>query len=122
MDVNVLVVGAGDRVARWTRWLEGAGWNAFVCAGPELAWECPRIHGERCARRELADVAVITPDGQPDDAERICTRLPDDGTTITVTEAEIPFGQGVSIPHPSPGPLVDAVRAALLARTPATGP
>lgn len=89
--VSVLVVGEDTwRSRRWTAWLDEAGFATSGCPGPHIAERCPRLDGERCALRELFDVAVI--DGRPtpeDDlhggwVEGVCTKEPDDGRTVFV--------------------------------------
>lgn len=116
-DVNVLVVGDDpDRLGRWSAWLEQAGWTAFVCLGPPLTWECPRLDGEPCPRRELADVAVVALSLDEWGAERLCTKVPDDGTTVLLGDAAVSLRfreKGIEVSEPAPGVLISAVRDAL---------
>jgi hypothetical protein len=109
-------------VARWTEWLEAAGFVVASCPGPHLAWPCGRVAGERCPLRELADVAVVD---LPDDGatelyagwgDRICTTLPDDRTNVFVPapglRLDLPSGV-VQLRHPVTEPwLVGSVREA----------
>ena len=109
-------------VARWTEWLEAAGFAVASCPGPHLAWPCGRLTGERCALRELADVAVVDlPDDgatelYSDSGDRICTTLPDDGTNVFVPAPSLRMDlppRTVRLRHPVTEPwLVGAVREA----------
>lgn len=115
-DVNVLVVSDDARqLWRWSTWLEQAGWTALVCPGPRVMWGCPRLDGEPCPRRELADVAVVAPSADDWDEERVCTKVPDDGRTVVLGQGAVPHSvreRGVDVSEPAPGLLIDAVRNA----------
>lgn len=80
----------GARAARWGVWLEQAGFFTTTCPGLYLSNQCPRFNGEPCPRRELVEVAVVDLDSaEPaqlcgDWAQRTCTKLPDDGSTVFV--------------------------------------
>ena len=84
-----------SRASRWAQWLEQVGFITLTCQGPDLAWQCPRLEGQRCPRRELADVAVVEL-GPPVWTEphggwtaRSCTKLPDDGSTVFVHQPHL---------------------------------
>jgi len=91
-EATVLIVGENPaRTSTWRDWLERAGYSTLICPGPTLT-PCPRLGAARCALREIADVAVVEVQG-PGEAhpygewhEHACTRLPDDGTTIFVSD------------------------------------
>jgi hypothetical protein len=70
------------RAERWAAWLEHAGFETFACPGPGVAWNCPRVYGGRCVRREMVDAAVV--DLACDEEASNCTTVPDDGTTVFV--------------------------------------
>lgn len=110
------------KTSQWCAWLEQAGFASFSCPGPRLAWQCLRLHGEPCPRRELADVAVV--DVQSFDpiessggyAETSCTKLPDDRSTVFVRIPNVgPRGQQEELhltPPVAPGSLIAAARTA----------
>ncbi len=108
-----------SRAERWSGWLEHSGFVVVTCPGPALAWNCPRVVGLPCVRREMADVAVVDLSGER--AARDCTRLPDDDTTVFVSD--VPMGS--SAPY-GPAALLAAVGTALAApsrtRVPAGDP
>lgn len=86
---HALVVSQDPGTAeRWSRWLETVGFEVSGCPGPHVMWACPRLDGEACPRRERADVAVVdlassdTGELYGGFAERMCTKLPDDGRTL----------------------------------------
>jgi len=66
----------------WAAWLELAGHTPIVCPGPGGDLDCPRIHGQRCVRREMVDVAVV--DLDCDEDADLCARVPDDGGSVFV--------------------------------------
>jgi len=120
--VSAVVVSPDEQRARtWSAWLRGAGYATVTCPGPE-AMDCPRLEGERCARRHLFDLAVIDVDpldgaetwgGWP---QRMCTKEPDDGRSVLVSSSDErpPFAdEGIWLDGPpTPEALVTAVRRA----------
>ena len=71
-----------ERAATWMSWLHRAGYMTAGCVGPGLTLDCPRVHGGRCVLREVSDVAVV--DLACDDDADLCTKAPDDGSTVFV--------------------------------------
>lgn len=82
MHRALVVTDDPGRLDRWTAWLELAGFETTTCEGPGITFNCPRVYGGRCARREMVDVAVV--DIECDDDARSCTKMPDDGSTVLV--------------------------------------
>lgn len=119
-DVKVLVVGENaDQLQRWSIWLEQAGWTAVMCPGPNLTWGCPRADGLPCPRRELADVAVVALSDDERKEERLCTKVPDDGTTVFLKDGDVSLRvreKGIQVSERAPGVLIEAVRDALRSR------
>lgn len=115
--LSALVVGEDrDRVRRWSAWLEQGGFVTFVCPGPRLTWNCPRLDGEPCPRREMADVAVVAVHQDATGEERLCTTVPDDGTTVLLRDEDVSVvvrDKGVELLHPAPALLIEAARRAL---------
>ena len=122
-DVKVLVVGENAaQVRRWSIWLEHAGWTTVMCPGPRLTWGCPRLDGEPCPRRELADAAVVALPVDEWGEESLCTKVPDDGTTVSLRDADVSLRvreKGIEVFERAPAVLIEAVRDALR-RRPAT--
>ena len=71
-----------ERAALWMSWLHGAGYTTAGCVGPGLTLDCPRLHGGRCVLREVSDVAIV--DLACDEDADLCTKAPDDGSTVFV--------------------------------------
>jgi hypothetical protein len=71
-----------QRGVLWIGWLRRAGYRPLGCVGPDLTLDCPRLRGAPCSVRESVSVAIV--DLDPGASARICTRLPDDGTTVFV--------------------------------------
>jgi hypothetical protein len=71
-----------ERAALWMSWLRGAGYTTAGCVGPGLTLDCPRLHGGRCGLREVSDVAIV--DLACDDDADLCTKVPEDGSTVFV--------------------------------------
>ncbi len=71
-----------ERAAIWMSRLHGAGYTTAGCVGPGLTLDCPRLHGGRCVLREVSDVAIV--DLACDDDADLCTKIPDDGSTVFV--------------------------------------
>lgn len=118
-EVNVLIVGKEPaRFRCWAAWLEEAGCNVLICPGPRLTWDCPRLDGEPCPRRELADVAVVRVPIDGWGEEALCTRVPDDGTTVLLADSDIlPVLPGeVELSEPTLALTIGAVRNALRRR------
>lgn len=119
-DVNVLVVGDDPHQLRqWSAWLEQAGWTAVMCPGPRLTWGCLRLDGEPCPRRELADAAVVALPVVEWGEERLCTKVPDDGTTVFLGDAAVSLSvreKGIEVSERAPSVLIEAVRNALRRR------
>ena len=119
-DPDVLIV-ADDPVSirRWSAWLEQSGCNVLLCRGPRLNWTCPRLDGEPCPRRELADVAVVAVPAGGWGEEPVCTKIPDDGTTVLLSDSDIAHHyreKGIALSEPIPALLIDAVCEALVHR------
>lgn len=116
-EVNVLIVGKEPaRFRRWGAWLEQAGCSVLICPGPRLTWDCPRLDGEPCPRRELADVAVVEVPVDSWGEEALCTRVPDDGTTVLLADSDISRWsreRGIELSEPTPALMMGAVRNAL---------
>jgi hypothetical protein len=72
----------------WAASLELAGYDTDTCAGPGAARDCPRLHGSQCSLRERVDVAVL--DLDCDEDALVCTRVPDDGSTVFVRRSVTP--------------------------------
>lgn len=121
--VNILLVGDDpDQLRRWSTWLEHAGWTAVICPGPRRTWGCPRLDGEPCPRRELADAAVVALPVDEWGEDRLCTKVPDDGTTVFLGDSAVSLRvreKGIEVSERAHGLLIDAVRDALR-RRPAT--
>lgn len=75
-----------ERADLWRGWLRRAGYMPLACVGPGLAFDCPRIRGDRCFLRQVVGVAIV----DVNEAADVCTRLPDDGTTILVRSDKRP--------------------------------
>jgi hypothetical protein len=71
-----------DRAATWMGWLRRADYVALGCVGPGLTLDCPRLHGTRCVLREICDVALV--DLASDEDADLCTKIPDDGSTVFI--------------------------------------
>jgi hypothetical protein len=71
-----------ERAAIWMSWLHAAGYTTAGCVGPGLTFDCPRMHGGRCVLREVSHVAVV--DLVCDENADLCTKVPDDGSTVFV--------------------------------------
>ena len=123
-DAKILLVGDDPaQLRRWSACLEHAGWTAVICPGPRHTWGCPRLDGEPCARRELVDAAVVALPLDEWGEERLCTKVPDDGTTVFLDGTTVFLGKpavslrirekGVEVSEETPGLLIDAVRDAL---------
>ncbi|HYU56584.1 MAG TPA: hypothetical protein VEO00_00865 [Actinomycetota bacterium] len=91
--VRALIVSRSLAVrGAWARWLRTAGIDPALCHGPAPGRPCPRANGDTCPLREWADVAIVDPDGTAAafglhslaDLGEICTRVPDDGTTLVL--------------------------------------
>ena len=63
-------------------WLHNAGYTTYRCVGPGHSLECPRLHGARCILREVTDIAIV--DLECDDDADVCTKVPEDGSTVLV--------------------------------------
>ena len=69
-----------QRADLWRGWLRRAGYMPLACVGPVLAFRCPRMRGDPCFLRQVVSVAIV----DVGEAADVCTRLPDDGTTILI--------------------------------------
>jgi len=106
---------------RWSRWLETVGFEVSACPGPHVMWACPRLEGEACPRRQLADVAIV--DLASSDAgelyggfaERMCTTIPDDGRTVFARFSGEPVDPDARVLRTpvTEGALTDAALAAV---------
>ena len=79
---GLVVTDSLERAAIWMSTLHGAGYTTAGCVGPGLTLDCPRLHGGRCVLREVSDVAIV--DLACDDDADLCTKAPDDGSTVFV--------------------------------------
>jgi hypothetical protein len=72
----------------WASRLRGLGFETAACAGPDAPASCPRLVGDRCPLREWADVALLVGVEEPAAfrgwPEVACTRLKEDGATVTL--------------------------------------
>jgi len=71
-----------ERAGTWIGWLRKAGYMSLGCVGPGLTLDCPRLRGDHCSVRESVSVAIVDLDSDVD--ARLCTKLPDDGSTVFV--------------------------------------
>jgi hypothetical protein len=119
MTATVLVV--SENLATCVGWgtvLRNAGYRVLTCPGPSQ-YPCPRLGTGPCSVREHADCAVVEVQGfgglpYGEWGEHACTKLPDDGRTIFISEPDGPRGPGAHLSHPvSPDLLLNAVDAAL---------
>ena len=86
MDRVLIVTDDPTTSDRWSAWMELEGLTPIVCAGPGGDLDCPRLHGQQCVRREMADVAVV--DLDCDDDADLCARVPDDDTSVFVRRSD----------------------------------
>lgn len=115
---TVLIVSEDPaRLGRWSEWLARAGYTTLRCPGPTMT-SCPRLNGMPCGLRQIADAAVVEVQGPGEPypygewRARGCTTLPDDGTTIFVSERESTALD--ELEHPiTPMALLDSVEHVL---------
>jgi hypothetical protein len=98
-------------------WLSRVGLETLWCRGPNARPDCPRLEGDACPLREVADLAVVDVRASGEGElwagwpERACTKVDDDGGTLFVDDRVIELGAGgrIRLAHPPTEAVMGAV-------------